>query len=409
MFNGKQKKILIIIAFVSIVGGLAGLLISFNAQSFGTLLKLCLMTMPQRHLSDNTTVLIMGVDNSADKMRRADTIMVANLNPFTKYIGVLSIPRDCRIPVPGHGQTKINHAYAYGGQKLLREAVSNYLQTPIHYYIEMDVNGLVTLVDQIGGVPINVEKRMYYVDYAGDLFIDLQPGQQVLNGEKAMQYVRFRNDAMVDLGRIERQHKFMRAFANRLLNISVIFKAPTVIFKMAKFVRTNIPAARLGDLAARLKEAYQLGHLEIVTIPSTPVTIDGVAYMQPDWNRTQALVQKVIRGYEFYTPALPPLRKPPELAVEVLNGSGITGLGKNMADKLKHLRYQVWDTKDAGRSDYSETILINWHGQDLADEALILARKLYLSPGNIITRQPQDKDTPLSFSLIVGSDWPIER
>jgi anionic cell wall polymer biosynthesis LytR-Cps2A-Psr (LCP) family protein len=172
MFSGTQKKILIIIAIVSIVGALGGILINiinYNAQAFGTLVKLLTMSFPQRHLSDNTTVLIMGIDNSADNVRRADTIMVANLNPYTKYIGVLSIPRDCRMPVPGHGQTKINHAYAYGGPQLLREAVSNYLQTPIPYYIEIDLNGLAALVDQIGGVPLDVEKRMYSVDRAGEL------------------------------------------------------------------------------------------------------------------------------------------------------------------------------------------------------------------------------------------------
>jgi LCP family protein required for cell wall assembly len=411
MFSGAQKKILIIIAIVSIVGALSGIIINvinYNAQAFGTLVKLLTMSFPQRHLSDNTTVLVMGIDNSADNVRRADTIMVANLNPYTKYIGVLSIPRDCRMPVPGHGQTKINHAYAYGGPQLLREAVSNYLQTPIQYYIEIDIDGLAALVDQIGGVPLDVEKRMYYVDRAGDLYIDLQPGYQVLDGTKAMQYVRFRSDATVDLGRIERQHKFLQAVGSKLLKVNIIFKAPTMIFKMAKFVRTNVPAALFVDVANRVKEAYQLGHLDIATIPSTPVDINGVAYLQPDWQRTQALVQRVIRGYEFYTPSLPPIKKPPELSIEVLNGSGTTGMGRNMERKLKTLGYQVWNTKDAGRFDYGETIIINWQDEALEDEAHILARKLYINPANILTRRPQ-QNTSLSFSIIVGHDWPIER
>jgi len=271
----------------------------------------------------------------------------------------------------------------------------------------MDMTGVASLVDQIGGVPLNVEKRMYYVDRAGDLYIDLYPGYQVLDGSKALQYVRFRSDARADLGRVERQQKFLLAAGSKIANIGIIFKAPTMIFTMAKYTRTNIPASLMVDLASRVKEAYQLGHLDIVTIPSEPVYIDGIAYMQPDWQQTQTLVSRVIRGYEFYKPALPPVKKPPELSVEILNGSGKSGMGRNAAGKLKYLGYQVWATKDASRTDYKETILINWHGAKLEDEAYILARKLYLNPNNIVERR-QEKNQ-VSFSLIIGHDWPKER
>ncbi|MDR2431109.1 MAG: LCP family protein [Candidatus Margulisbacteria bacterium] len=408
MFTGAQKKILLTIAVISIISALVGLFFSTNIQNFGTVLKIFTMSLPQRQFTSNTNILVMGIDGGAqDNIHRADSIMVVNINPYTKYIGVLSIPRDCRLPVPGRGQIKINHAYAYGGAKLMREALSNYLQIPIPYYVEMDMSGVAELVDQIGGIPLNVERRMHYVDRAGDLYIDLYPGYQVLDGGKALQYVRFRSDARADLGRIDRQQKFLRAVGSKIMSVGVIFKAPTMIFKMAKYAKTNIPASQFVDLASRVRAAYQLGHLDIVTLPSEPVYIDGIAYMQPNWERAQELVRRVIHGYEFYTPVLPPVKKPPELSVEVLNGSGRSGFGRNAARKLKQLGYQVWATKDASRFDYKETVLINWHGEKLEDEAYILARKLYLNPDNIIAR-PQNSNQ-ISFSLIIGHDWPPER
>ncbi|MDR1998173.1 MAG: LCP family protein [Candidatus Margulisbacteria bacterium] len=408
MFTKTQKRILICIAVISILSALIGLFFSANIQSFGTVLKIFTMSLPQRQFTSNTNILVMGIDGGAqENIHRADSIMVVNINPYTKYIGVLSIPRDCRLPVPGHGQIKINHAYAYGGAKLTREALSNYLQIPIPYYVELDMQGVAELVDQIGGVPLNVERRMYYVDRAGDLYIDLYPGYQVLDGSKALQYVRFRSDARADLGRIDRQQKFIQAVGNKALRIGVIFKAPTMIYKMAKYARTNVPASRFVDLAKRVREAYQLGHLDIATIPSEPVYINGIAYLQPDWAKTQELVRRVIHGYEFTTPALPPVKKPPELSIEVLNGSGKSGMGRNAVAKLKYLGYQTRDAKDASRFDYKETIILNWHGAALEDEAYILARKLYINPDNIIVRT--QNASPVSFSLIVGHDWPLER
>ena len=387
MFTETQKKFLFAIAIITILFSLLGLFLAINTKGTDQTTS----TSQGKPLS-STHILILGVDGGAqDRIHRADSIAVVNINPHTKHIGVLAIPRDCRIPVPGHGQTKINHAYAYGGQKLMREALAAYLQIPISYFVEIDMRGAEMLINQIGGVPIEVEKRMYYTDRAGDLYIDLYPGYQVLDGKKALQYVRFRNDARADLGRIERQQKLLLAIGNKLTQASVIFKAPNTIYKMSKYTKTNIPTSMMFDLVTSIKESYQLNRLDIATIPSEPVYIDGIAYMQPDWHKTQALVQRIIYG--------------PGLSIEVLNGSGKIGMGRNAADRLQQLGYQVWAVKNASRSDYKETVLINWHGEKQANEANILAQKMQIKPNNILLRQ-QDNNQ-VNFSLVVGYDWPL--
>lgn len=407
MFTEAQQKILKIVVVVSIVSAFVGVFFAYQIGNFGMMLKILTMAMPQRQFTTNTNVLIIGVDNSVDGgARRSDTIMVANINPYTKYVGILSIPRDTRMLVEGHGFTKVNHAYAYGGVKLLRQTVSNFLNIPIPYYVVVDLQGVGAIVNDLGGIPITIDKRMHYIDRAGDLYIDLYPGQQVLDGNHAMQYIRYRSDG-TDLNRIVRQQKFMTALGGKLMQLSNVFRAPTIIFRFSKYIRTNIPASYLVDFSMKLKDAYQLGHLDIKTVPTSPLDIDGIAYLQPDWQATQDMVQRVIKGYEFIKSPLPDPRQPPELAVQLLNGNGVNRIGKNAERKLRTLGYPVTDIRDAGRTDYQETLLINWHGEALEDEAFYLARKLYINPTNIITYNYPKK--PISFSIVLGHDWPIER
>jgi len=377
------------ISFFAALAALGGLFLSGNIKNVDTILKPL-----SRPLLGSTNILLLGVDGGAqDKINRADSIAVININPLTKHVGILAIPRDCRMPVPGYGQTKINHAYAYGGQRLIREALANYLQIQIPYFVEIDMTGAEILINQIGGVSINVEKRMYYVDRAGGLYIDLYPGYQLLDGQRALHYARFRNDAWGDLGRIERQQKLIMAIADKLTKVSVIFKAPTTIHTMSRYTKTNVPPSIMFDLMLNLRDSHQLGRLDIATIPSTPVYINGISYMQPDWNRVQALVRRVIHG--------------PGLSVEVLNGTGKTGLGRNVSNQLTQLGYHVPATNDASRTDYKETVLINWHGERQGKEALALAQKLNIKQSNILVRKQED--TWINFSLIIGHDWPLGR
>jgi len=131
-------------------------------------------------------------------------MFVATIDEATKSVSLLSVPRDTRVKIPGHGWDKINHAYANGGSQLSQKAVENLLGIPIDYYVTIDFAGFYKIVDAVGGVDVDVEKRMYYEDPYDELVIDIQPGMQHMNGKTAIQYVRYR-DSEGDIGRIERQ------------------------------------------------------------------------------------------------------------------------------------------------------------------------------------------------------------
>lgn len=105
-------------------------------------------------------------------------------DPKSKNVSLLSIPRDTRVRIPGHGWDKINHAYAFGGHKLTQQTTEELLGIQVNNYVMVDFSGFESLVDAIGGIDIDVEKDMYYYDDWDDFLIDLPAGQQHLDGKK---------------------------------------------------------------------------------------------------------------------------------------------------------------------------------------------------------------------------------
>jgi len=143
-------------------------------------------------------VLLMGVDRRDGDVGRSDTLMLAAVDEEHGRAALLSIPRDTRIEVGSYGYDKINHAYAFGGHEMTLASVSALVGVPITHYIMVDTSSFERIVDAVGGVDIDVEKRMYYEDPwddGGGLVIDLQAGEQHMNGAQAIQYVRYRDGA----------------------------------------------------------------------------------------------------------------------------------------------------------------------------------------------------------------------
>ena len=142
---------------------------------------------------DKATILIMGVDKREDDVGRSDTLMIATVDPRLDQATLLSIPRDTRVKIYGLGYDKINAAYAYGGVELTESTVENFLGIDIDHYIMIDTSSFVKIIDAIGGVDIDVEKRMFYEDPwddNGGLVIDLYPGQPHMDGKTAVIVIR---------------------------------------------------------------------------------------------------------------------------------------------------------------------------------------------------------------------------
>ncbi|MBQ7477867.1 MAG: LCP family protein [Selenomonadaceae bacterium] len=244
---------------------------------------------------DKATIMIMGVDEREDDVGRSDTLMVATIDPDLDKAALLSIPRDTRVKIQKYGYDKINAAFAYGGEKLTQQTVEDFLGINIDYYIIINTRSFVKIIDALGGIDINVEKRMYYEDPwddDGGLLIDLKPGLQHMDGKTAVTYVRYR-DEDGDIGRIERQQKFMKACMEQLTSPSILTKLPTVIQEVMDSVKTNLSMRQLLEFAGTLKSAQKYG-LRTEMVPGRPLYIEGISYWIPDITKMRSTVAETL-------------------------------------------------------------------------------------------------------------------
>lgn len=242
---------------------------------------------PAEPADDSTNILLLGVDQRPGDYGRSDTMLLLSLDRASGRIHVVSIPRDTMVSLPGHGRDKINAAYAYGGPQLAKQAVADLTGLPVHYYIQVNLQGFARIVDLVGGVDINVEKRMDYEDPTQDLYIHLKPGLQHLNGAQALQYVRFRSDRQGDLGRIGRQQGFLKAIGQQILTPSILPQLPALIGETAKMLSTDIAAADRITLALAAYRYYGNG-VDMSTLPGEAKYVDGISYFIADQEQLQA-------------------------------------------------------------------------------------------------------------------------
>ena len=232
-------------------------------------------------LSGKKNIVVMGCDTRKDDAGRSDTLFVVMLDKNKKNAALLSVPRDTRVKIKGHGWDKINAAFAYGGQKLTRETVQEFLGIKLHNYVVVDFQGFKDLVDVIGGVDINVEKRMYYYDPYDGFEIDLRPGVQHLDGKTAMQYVRYR-DEEGDIGRIRRQQKFIMALYRQIASKNIITKMPGVSKQIMSMIKTDLSLKEMVELGKVMHDMLEKEGLKMAMVPGEPEYIDGISYWIPD-------------------------------------------------------------------------------------------------------------------------------
>ena len=240
---------------------------------------------------DKSTIMIMGVDERDDDVGRSDTLMVASIDPKKNQASLLSVPRDTRVKIKGHGFDKVNAAYAYGKERLTQDTVENLLGVNIDHYVIINTKSFAKIIDALGGIDIDVPKRMYYEDPwddDGGLIIDFRPGMQHMDGAKAITYVRYR-DEEGDLGRIRRQQDFIKACLDKMVSPAIIPKLPTIIREVMDSIQTDLSFRQLLEFAGTLKESKQTG-LKTDMVPGRPLYIDGISYWIPDLTQLRSTV-----------------------------------------------------------------------------------------------------------------------
>lgn len=234
-------------------------------------------------------ILVMGVDHREGDVGRSDSLFVLSINREDNIMAMTSIPRDSLVMIPGHGWDKINHAYAYGEEKLTRRTVENLLDTKIDYLVKLETKGVEKIIDAIGGVEIDVEKRMKYEDPwddDGGLVIDLKPGEQTLDGARAVQYIRYR-DEEGDIGRAHRQQKFLEAAVDSVVSPLTLFRLPRIVYACVSAIDTDMPTIEMVKLMPTAMLAAHNGLVKIFA-DGEPTYINGVSYWSLDIQNLRA-------------------------------------------------------------------------------------------------------------------------
>ncbi|MBQ3199574.1 MAG: LCP family protein [Firmicutes bacterium] len=241
------------------------------------------------YTEERMNVLVVGTDADEKGNGRADSIMVFNVDLQNDRVNVVSIPRDSRVEIPGRrNPDKINHSYAYGGIELTKETVSNLLGVPIDYYAVTNFSGFEDIVELLGGVYIDVPKKMHTHTWYGD--IDLEPGYQLLDAQQALGFVRYRYDAGGDIARAERQQIFLKAVYNRIISMEDVSKLPQVMTALLDMVDTDLSYMQLAALVDNYKGVDLDTAFAMETLQGAPQTINGGSY----WILDEAAVQDAV-------------------------------------------------------------------------------------------------------------------
>lgn len=240
--------------------------------------------------TDRINILLLGGDSrKKDEIHSADSLMIVSIDPATKKMKLLSILRDTYVNIPGYGEDRISRAITMGGSSLAMKSAEELTGIPIQYYLYMDMQSFIRLIDSIGGIDLEVEKNMNYVDSNEDSMyeIHLKKGYQHLDGIQALQYVRFRHDAMSDFARTERQRKFLKAVVIELLTRTKVTELPKLILFFEPYIETNISdddMIKLGKLGFEIDresiDSIQLPPMELIQEKS--VNGNAVLYVEPE-------------------------------------------------------------------------------------------------------------------------------
>ncbi len=263
--------------------------------NLGTTAEIESMLAPIESPEDPVTVLILGRDtrDAENDAGRADIIMLVYLNPERNTCSVLSIPRDCLVEIPDHGEDKINAAYAYGGEELMIKTINSFLGAEVNHYVTLDFDGFVELIDALGGVDITIGRPMVDPKSGANFSV----GNHHLTGEQALSYTRSRSTELGDIGRIQRQQQLFRELINQKLNIKYLSSVPYYFNILAENTRTDLDILTILKYSKAVL-SFNSENFETAIIPSHSDWInEGTISVQiPDTEEARAMWQRIING-----------------------------------------------------------------------------------------------------------------
>jgi len=381
--------------------------------------------LPRWEGTDRVNVLAMGIDQREHEQGpwRTDTLLVLTIDPVTMSAGMLSIPRDLWVPIPGFDEGRINTAhylgelydYPGGGPALAAETVQYNLGVPIHHYIRINFRAFEEMIDLIGGIDIYVEEDISDPTYPDRSYgydpLYISSGWQHFNGEMALKYARTRHSGNGDFDRAKRQQQVLLAVFNQVSRLEMLpqlaAQAPVLWKEMEGSVVTDMT----------LDQVIALGRL------AADVDPDNIRYGVIDENYTEfwttpdgqeVLIplrdgMRQLRDYIFTTSAELPGQETPQqrleaeaATIEVLNGTAVAGLAASAQEYLQQKGLQIAHIDNADKSDYVNSLIIEY--SDVAYTSEHIAQLLNL-PSTAIVHGAEASTSEYDISIILGSDY----
>jgi LCP family protein required for cell wall assembly len=386
---------------------------------------------------DRISILVLGIDyNYTDRDiefsagARSDTIFVATLDFPTRGVSLLSIPRDMEVTLPKGQSDKINAAYGEGGPREADQVIGAFLGIPktstgryFDRYIVLRVDASKDLINAIGGIDVDVMNSnaitksgpngpLNYDDNWGHLHIHLQPGMQHLDGAQAVGYVRFRHDWCSDPCRILRQQQVMRTIVDKLKRdkFNDVAHIRDLLGVSKRDMETNLSLDEELSLATAFAQVDQAGIKtgQLAYTGDRDVAVGDV--LIPDTAKNQKLISELILGPLGAPPTIPPSVvsniKPSDLAVDVLNGSGIPGLARKLAAVLRTKGYNIAKVANADTYGHAQTQILEHSRIFGAGERV--RSDITVIPGLTVTADPgpaPPSGWKSDVTVIVGKDF----
>jgi LCP family protein required for cell wall assembly len=353
---------------------------------------------------------------------RTDSMMLVTMDPVSRMAGMLSIPRDLWVNIPGFDYGKINTAYflgeAYhldgGGPGLAIKTVEDLLGVDINYYTQIDFSAFENFVNEIGGVDVEVPYEMTVDPIGPANTLTLQPGTQHLDGPAALAYARNRDTIGSDFDRADRQQQVVMAVFDKITSLGTLPKlianSPTIYNNLRYGIHTNLNLKETISLVWTVAQIPRDNIKRGMIGPNETTrtfSADGLDILLPNLEAVRAMRDQVFSTTSGASPLATEyvssndeLRKAEAASVSVLNATTTPGLAAQTTDYLKNLGVNVTVTGNAEERSES-TVIIDYTGKPYTVDYLV--QLLNIQPNSIYSRY--DPNSQTDIAILLGVDW----
>jgi LCP family protein required for cell wall assembly len=405
--------------------------------------------LPDYEQKERVNILLLGLDKRpGENIARTDTMILVTVDPNTKTAGMLSIPRDLWVSVPGYYEDRINKAfflgqqdgYPGGGAALSMKTIQYNLGVPIHFFVEVDFHGFEQIVDTLGGIDIHVPETIDDPTYPDNNYgyepFYIEAGQHLLNGHDALRYARTRHTPGSDFSRARRQQQVLLAMRDKALQLGMIPKIPELWNTMAGTVRTDLQLVDIVELA------QLAGEIDTANIKSTVIdhtlTLDyiadtGAQVLLPLRDKLKVVIDDMFAETQPpQGPSQAELEAAQQAQVEaraqeiaeqtklqeeikaflsqenarlvVQNGTNVSSLGTLTADYLRQQGFNIFQFGQADTTTYSESVIVVYN-ESKVYTLQVLAALFEVSEENI--RRSPNLESDVDFRVIIGSNFEL--